>query len=73
MHLRMGALAAVLAGILGLLLGIIMVLHKSIWPAVIAHGLFDATNLALLPWWSEKIRAPALKRVKSPALRSSIW
>jgi membrane protease YdiL (CAAX protease family) len=56
MHLRMGVLAAVGAGVLGLMLGIIIVLHKSIWPAVIAHGLFDATTLALLPWWIEKAR-----------------
>jgi membrane protease YdiL (CAAX protease family) len=56
MHLRMGTLAAVGAGVLGLFLGLIIVLHKSIWPAVIAHGLFDATTLALLPWWLEKAR-----------------
>lgn len=56
MHLRMGVLAAVGAGVLGLMLGIIIVLHKSIWPAVIAHGVFDATTLALLPWWIEKAR-----------------
>jgi membrane protease YdiL (CAAX protease family) len=56
MHLRMGILAAVGAGVLGLFLGLIIVLHKSIWPAVIAHGLFDATTLALLPWWLEKAR-----------------
>jgi membrane protease YdiL (CAAX protease family) len=56
MHLRMGVLAAVGAGILGLMLGIIIILHKSIWPAVIAHGVFDATTLALLPWWIEKAR-----------------
>lgn len=56
MHLRMGILAAVGAGVLGLFLGLIIVLHKSIWPAVIAHGLFDATTFALLPWWLEKAR-----------------
>jgi membrane protease YdiL (CAAX protease family) len=56
MHLRMGVLAAVGAGVLGLMLGIIIILHKSIWPAVIAHGAFDATTLALLPWWIEKAR-----------------
>jgi membrane protease YdiL (CAAX protease family) len=56
MHLRMGVLAAVGAGMLGLMLGIIIILHKSIWPAVIAHGVFDATTLALLPWWIEKAR-----------------
>ena len=56
MHLRMGILAAIGAGVLGLFLGLIIVLHKSIWPAVIAHGLFDATTLALLPWWLDKAR-----------------
>ena len=56
MHLPMGPIAAVLAGILGLLLGLIIVLHQSIWPAVIAHGVFDATTIALLPWWLERIQ-----------------
>ena len=56
MHLKMGVLAAVGAGLLGLMLGIIIILHKSIWPAVLAHGVFDATTLALLPWWIEKAR-----------------
>jgi membrane protease YdiL (CAAX protease family) len=49
-HLAMGLLAAVMAGLLGFGLGAIMVLHRSIWPAVIAHGMFDATTFALLPW-----------------------
>jgi membrane protease YdiL (CAAX protease family) len=56
MHLRMGVIAAAGAGVLGLLLGIIIILHKSIWPAVIAHGVFDATTMALLPWWMEHAR-----------------
>ena len=54
-HLAQGLLAVCLTGILGFLLGIIMVLHHSIWPAVIAHGMFDATSLALLPWVSEHL------------------
>jgi len=52
----MGILAAAGAAVLGLLLGFIMVFHKSIWPAVIAHGLFDATTLAFLPWVLDKAR-----------------
>ena len=56
MHLRMGVLAAVGAGVLGLMLGVIIVVHKSIWPAVIAHGVFDATTLAVLPWWIDQAR-----------------
>jgi membrane protease YdiL (CAAX protease family) len=41
--------ASAVAAILGFLLGIIMVMHQSIWPAVIAHGMFDATSFALVP------------------------
>jgi membrane protease YdiL (CAAX protease family) len=55
-HLRMGLIAVVMAGLLGFGLGVIMVLHRSIWPAVIAHGMFDATSLALLPWAMEKLQ-----------------
>lgn len=49
-HLSLGVLAAAMATILGLALGIIMVVHESIWPAVIAHGMFDATTFALIPF-----------------------
>ncbi len=49
-HLAMGSLAVCLAGLLGVGLGLIMIFHRSIWPAVIAHGMFDATSMAMLPW-----------------------
>jgi membrane protease YdiL (CAAX protease family) len=55
MHLGMGPIAAALAGVIGCVLGLIMVLHRSIWPAVIAHGFFDATTFALLPWIADKL------------------
>lgn len=55
-HLGQGAMAAGMAGLLGFMLGGIMVFHQSIWPAVIAHGVFDATSMALLPWALEKIQ-----------------
>jgi membrane protease YdiL (CAAX protease family) len=48
-HVAQGPMGMVVAGLLGLGLGIIMVIHDSIWPAVIAHGMFDATTFALLP------------------------
>lgn len=47
-HLAQGALASVMAGLIGL--GLIMILHRSIWPAVLAHGFFDATTFALIPY-----------------------
>jgi membrane protease YdiL (CAAX protease family) len=55
-HLAMGPIAVGAAAVLGFGLGLIMVLHRSIWPAVIAHGTFDATTLALLPWATEMLK-----------------
>jgi membrane protease YdiL (CAAX protease family) len=49
-HLSMGWLAVAMTTVLGFGLGIIMLLHRSIWPAVIAHGMFDATTFLLLRW-----------------------
>jgi membrane protease YdiL (CAAX protease family) len=54
-HLTLGLLPAAMAMMVGFLLGIIMVVHQSIWPAVIAHGIFDATSFALIPIASEHI------------------
>ena len=55
-HLQMGVLASCFAGLLGLFLGAIMLVHRSIWPAVIAHGFFDAATMALLPYLAASIR-----------------
>jgi membrane protease YdiL (CAAX protease family) len=49
-HARMGVLGASMAGVLGFFLGLIMIMHRSIWPAVIAHGSFDALTFAILAW-----------------------
>ena len=48
-HIYQGMLAVGATAILGVLLGAIMLRHRSIWPAVIAHGAFDATSFLLLP------------------------
>lgn len=49
-HIPQGLLAAGMITVVGFLLGVIMSLHRSMWPSVVAHGLFDAASLALLPW-----------------------
>ena len=54
-HLRMGILAVGMTALLGFGLGAILVWHRSIWPAVIAHGAFNATTMALLPWLSQRM------------------
>jgi membrane protease YdiL (CAAX protease family) len=47
-HTLMGPLAVLNAGLGGFGLGLIIMLHRSIWPAVIAHGLHDAVNVAMM-------------------------
>jgi membrane protease YdiL (CAAX protease family) len=47
-HTLEGSLAVLHAGIMGFGFGLIMIFHRSIWPAVIAHGFFDATSMAIM-------------------------
>ena len=49
-HIPQGFLAAAMIAVVGFLLGVIMTLHRSVWPSVVAHGLFDAASIAMLPW-----------------------
>ena len=56
-HWPQGWLAMILTGVLGLGLGTIIMVHRSIWTAVLAHGFFDATSLALLPLLPELLEA----------------
>jgi membrane protease YdiL (CAAX protease family) len=47
-HTTQSPLAVLNAGVTGFGLGLIMIYHRSIWPAVIAHGLFDATSMLVI-------------------------
>lgn len=47
-HLSQGLMGVAMTTALGVGLGAILVFHGSIWPAVIAHGFFDATSFFLL-------------------------
>jgi membrane protease YdiL (CAAX protease family) len=47
-HTAQGAAGVGITAVLGLGLGTIMLAHRSIWPAVIAHGFFDASTFAAL-------------------------
>ena len=57
-QINMGLYAAIIAGLLGLMLGLIIVWHKSIWPAVFAHGFIDATSFAILPFVIDRLHGP---------------
>lgn len=48
-HLVQGPLAVVLTALIGMVLGAITLAHRSVWPAIIAHGAFDALSFLLLP------------------------
>jgi len=47
-HLPQGWGGVALTGVLGVGLGWILLGHRSLWVAVVAHGFFDATSLLLL-------------------------
>ena len=47
-HLPQGWGGVLMTGALGIGLGLIMLRHRSIWEAVIAHGFFNATTFLLL-------------------------
>lgn len=47
-HTLQGWSGVAIATVLGVGLGLIMVRHRSIWEAVIAHGFFDAGTFALM-------------------------
>jgi membrane protease YdiL (CAAX protease family) len=47
-HLPQGWGGVAVTAAMGLGLGLIMVLHRSIWEAVLAHGFFNATTFGLL-------------------------
>jgi membrane protease YdiL (CAAX protease family) len=47
-HTTQSPLAVLQAGLMGFGFGLIMVFHHSIWPAVIAHGFFDATTMIMV-------------------------
>ena len=53
-HLYMGWPAVALTTLLGLALGTIMVWHRTIWDAAIAHALFDAGSFAMLAWVAQR-------------------
>jgi membrane protease YdiL (CAAX protease family) len=55
-HWAQGPIAVVGTGVIGLGFGIVMVAHRSIWPAIIAHGMFDATSFAVLPLAMQHLR-----------------
>ncbi len=47
-HLPQGWGGVVMTGILGLGLGSILLIHRSLWVAVLAHGFFDASTFVVL-------------------------
>lgn len=49
-HTLQGSLSVLHAGLMGFGFGLIMIFHRSIWPAVIAHGLFDATSMTIMAY-----------------------
>ena len=59
-HLPQGLAGVFITGVLGIGLGWVMTLHRSLWVAVLAHGFFDAASF--LGLWALE-RSGALKQI----------
>jgi uncharacterized protein len=47
-HWSQGPGGVVLTTLLGVMLGLIMVFHRSVWEATLAHGFFNASSFVLM-------------------------
>ena len=54
-HLYQGVFGVVLTAFIGIALGAITLHHRSIWPAVIAHGFFDASSFLMVILGADKL------------------
>lgn len=59
-HLPQGWLACVLIFVVGNCLGAIVLVHRSIWPAVVAHGFFNALSFVAAGFSDRLPQTPAL-------------
>ena len=54
-HLYQGVIGVVVTALIGIALGAMTLHHRSIWPAVIAHGCFDATSFLMVTLGADKL------------------
>ena len=68
-HLPQGIGGVVLTGVVGFILALVMMGHRSLWAAVLAHGFFDASTfvlLAVIVWnkeWIQRMAPEVLKQL----------
>lgn len=53
-HSPQGIVGVLATTLLGVGLGAILLYHRSLWEAVLAHGFFNATTFAILPWLADR-------------------
>ena len=54
-HLYQGVVGVIVTAFIGIALGAITLHHRSIWPAVIAHGFFDASSFLMVVLGADKM------------------
>ena len=58
-HLPQGWMAVGIIGLLGFGLGAVLVFHRSLWDAVLAHGFFNAASFGMMYWLARtSVNAP---------------
>ncbi len=54
-HAPQGPFGMAATTVLGLGLGAVLLFHRSLWDAVLAHGFFNATTFVMLPWLARQM------------------
>lgn len=67
LHFYQGWLGIVQTTMIGLALAVVVTFARSLWPAIIAHAVFDATNMLLLPWLMKMVKELEPSLTSAPA------
>lgn len=67
-HLYQGAMGVVQTAALGFLFGGLVLLFRSIWPAIVAHAVFNGVSLSLMPLLRQWIEPLMHQTTSGPAL-----
>lgn len=58
-HLYQGVIGVGVTALIGIVLGAMTLHHRSVWPAIIAHGCFDATSFLMVVLGADKLAQQA--------------
>jgi membrane protease YdiL (CAAX protease family) len=66
-HVYQGTMGVVQTASIGVVLALITLRARSLWPAILAHAMFDAVNLAMIPLFEDVIKEFLKQAASAPS------